>query len=548
MALGTARVAPVNQIAFSASYCSPENVSLNANSLLVFIIDNSGSNELRQNNSKFYLGTDTTFNPSLTEYENLSRPLPNLRYRKLRDIISSQSDQHSYTLITFSTSAEVIKKDGKKVLTKQEIIEKIDELLNQSNLNSGGTNYILALEKLSENQSGNVGIIEEFLGGIDNLTERDFAYSSVYFFSDGEPIVGNNLQSYSTIYQKLNNFMTKLTYAVNGIDVPVYKSFSTIFYTFPFIEMEFISSENRYVPKIVNGHYVFDETMEQQNENLKENLRNMATIWGKGKFYELGIDLNFAEIGIGNRVEKYQISDPFVLNINATWHFDDDQEMAIYKKDSDKDGLSDDKETELGCNPENNDSNENGIRDGIEGSCNQPPSWNCSHIDKIDGDADGLNLCEEKYLSGLPIHDQDYREQGPDQNNNSVPDYLEAYVGLMLSPDQINLDPDEDGLSNLQEIILNTPIFYHNQRYVRDLSPQQHLTTKILMSDPTEECYQHQIANLRVTPDNNNPEVKMWFKSESFLTGATFFSELNGVKRAQDVINPTEFKPIGSIQ
>jgi hypothetical protein len=85
--------------------------------------------------------------------------------------------------------------------------------------------------------------------------------------------------------------------------------------------------------------------------------------------------------------------------------------------DRDSDGVPDDVEPLLGLDPDNPDTNGNGIRDGLE-----------------DFDHDGLVNAGEIYIGTDP--------RNPDSNNNGIPDGLE--------------DPDSDGLNNAREFEAGT--------------------------------------------------------------------------------------------
>ena len=127
--------------------------------------------------------------------------------------------------------------------------------------------------------------------------------------------------------------------------------------------------------------------------------------------------------------------------------------------DDDNDGLTDDKEAELGTNPLNPDTDGDGISDGDEVAAGTNP------LDS-DSDDDGLTDGEEAKLGTNPLNpdtdgdgisDGDEVTAGTDPNNaDSDGDGLTDGEEAGLGTDPNDADSDDDGLTDGEEIELGT--------------------------------------------------------------------------------------------
>jgi len=119
--------------------------------------------------------------------------------------------------------------------------------------------------------------------------------------------------------------------------------------------------------------------------------------------------------------------------------------------DSDRDGLPDDSERELGTDPTKADTDGDGYGDlfenrfsqsGFDPKDNDLPAAPCDGRQDLDGD--GLNGCEEAFLETRP--------RAPDSDGDGVPDGLELALGTdpLVSDGARDLDFDE--ISNFEEM------------------------------------------------------------------------------------------------
>jgi Bacterial surface protein, Ig-like domain/Bacterial TSP3 repeat len=108
--------------------------------------------------------------------------------------------------------------------------------------------------------------------------------------------------------------------------------------------------------------------------------------------------------------------------------------------DADSDGLTNLTEYQIGTNPNNADSDGDGMPDGWEVQNSLSPSSNDA---QLDADNDGLsNLAE--FQNGT-------NPRSSDSDSDGMPDGWEVQYGLSPVTDDAALDPDDDGLTNLTE-------------------------------------------------------------------------------------------------
>lgn len=162
--------------------------------------------------------------------------------------------------------------------------------------------------------------------------------------------------------------------------------------------------------------------------------------------------------------------------VNQTNEEPGQEEAVNVPLDSDQDLLTDDKEKELGTNPQNRDTDGDGLEDSLEIRMKHDPLVKDFNSGSIDSDKDGLTDEEEKFLGtdsneadtdGDGIYDtgeimggtdpdktDDFSQSGieilSDTDKDGLPDKMEKEYGT----DPAKADTDGDGLSDYEEIYL----------------------------------------------------------------------------------------------
>jgi hypothetical protein len=148
------------------------------------------------------------------------------------------------------------------------------------------------------------------------------------------------------------------------------------------------------------------------------------------------------------------------------WYIDD---VTLYgTSDADKDGLSDDEEAQLGTNPNDPDTDNDGLLDGEEVNTyhtkprdadtdddGMPDGWEVDHgLDPLVGDGNG-----DLDRDGLTNRDEYNRGTDPanaDTDNDGMPDKWEVDKRLNPVVADGNADPDGDALKNVDEYTRGT--------------------------------------------------------------------------------------------
>ncbi|MCS6912507.1 MAG: VWA domain-containing protein, partial [Myxococcota bacterium] len=200
-------------------------------------------------------------------------------------------------------------------------------------------------------------------------------------------------------------------------------------------------------------------------EDARDLLFKMAVHHGNGTFadYYRGDEVTFANIDYTSILRPYGLSQVLVWNTNAV------PTPGGFGVDSDGDGLSDEREGELGTDPKLGDTDGDGFRDGFEEQrlargfdprLPSKPWYACS--DRTDLDADGLLTCEEQVIGTDP--------RLPDSDSDRMPDGLEVRYGLDPLTQNGAMDDDADGIFNIQEVAAQThplvadPMLYRDHR------------------------------------------------------------------------------------
>ncbi len=124
-----------------------------------------------------------------------------------------------------------------------------------------------------------------------------------------------------------------------------------------------------------------------------------------------------------------------------------------------------------------------------------------------DKDQDGLTDCEEQYLV---FSDEDKF----DSDGDMIPDLLELRRGLNPrdSADAL-LDPDNDGLSNIEEIGRGTPVNVTNNEFISFYSTQVLVRPSLSQAS----CYDVEIKNLPVVDTVRGNLIRFYFIEEQLV-------------------------------
>jgi hypothetical protein len=112
-----------------------------------------------------------------------------------------------------------------------------------------------------------------------------------------------------------------------------------------------------------------------------------------------------------------------------------------------------------------------------------------------DSDLDGINNCSERILRT--------DESIPDFDGDDIPDGLEFRFGLNPSDSSdADTDPDDDGLTNLQEVMANTRYDQSNLGFIKNRELQYKLSTT-LRPLSGENCHDIRVSNIPILPMEN---------------------------------------------
>jgi hypothetical protein len=195
-------------------------------------------------------------------------------------------------------------------------------------------------------------------------------------------------------------------------------------------------------------------------EQNAERLRRMADLGG-GNFRDFRNHepINFLSFQFG------QLRRAFVLDKLVASNFSAPADSPLDQADTDSDGLSDADELREGTSPFIADTDGDGYSDGVEVfgrsrggnfTPNQVALSDGGGLDPgcpvelrgVDSDCDGLTDCDEEIVgtNALKI----------DSDDDGVPDAVEFKLGTQASARDLELDPDNDRLTNGQELVMHT--------------------------------------------------------------------------------------------
>lgn len=300
------------------------------------------------------------------------------------------------------------------------------------------------------------------------------------------------------------------------------------------------------------GYYYVGTDLPAARELLKE----MAKV-GKGEAYSFDTgDIDYDKLAdvIIKKVST-SLSDIIVNNLNMVW----DMEAKSLLPDTDSDFLSDRMEKTLGSDPNNPDTDDNGVRDGVESALDSkgrpcrdkncdptransfPGCYKPGTKELLDTDGDGLYDCEELALS------TDYERV--DTNGDDLPDFLAIKFAIPAAkeangtnaPPAKTVDSDFDEVMNLTEVKLNTPPRLDNNS-IRNLKPQKYKISQTSFDNKTGVgCYSLSVTDVSYSTPEDMIRIYL-MENENNQTGRRFFRIIDKQAKGFGLeITPEEF-------
>lgn len=509
----------LTQTGLKVEHCAEKSRKVNSKLKFVFVMDRSYSNQCKDAadiNCEY--GTDPMGDrrfPPILDLVNVYNPnnvSDPLVFWSLINFNEDSRIEQGFT--NNSNSFEDFIGNRKDIAQAQGL--PLGQYGNTGEIDKASTNYLRALSNAKK-------IIKD---DIDLAKRNQDPMSSTYvvfFISDGEP---NQLSGGGYVPQNPEEIYSSIESIVN------------------------LGEEDRvYVDGIqINTAFYYEEF----NATARSLLTNMA-LKGRGGYVEFGAGegIDFNRFRIPSRQLRYDLKELWVVNNNTLW-----KENRLVG-DMDADYLADEDEMAMGSDPYNEDSDGNGVRDGIEvkvlgipcqslkdqGACTPlPPPILCGGLDMINGkfddkDLDKLNSCEEILLGTLP--------NNFDSNNDSVPDSVGLrfdYPIIKNAGNELYLDRDSDSTNNYRELKEGTNFKVPNDQ-IPNLKKMSYTTVKV-SEDANYSCYDYQILNMPTIGGMNRITVYA-------LEGTQYISQKLELKTVDKNINPnngaiiesTEFGP-----
>jgi hypothetical protein len=492
-------------------FCTLDPSLVNQQLKILFVLDISGSNAITANGRP---ATDPTRD---RRYGSLSRWL---------DRRAGNPNEY-YTLIEFSgdstiTAPDLVNYDPDYAPFTNDKAHFTNVVNTQKNSTSdnGATPYKAALNTVINTIKGDAKKAKERADAGQPAVQSTYV---VIFLSDGEPTDSKEPEILTLIESDLMQLPNDPNYG------------------------SFITQIN-----LNTGYYYIDVDLPGARKLLKE----MAKV-GKGEAYSFDtgeIDFDKLTDVIIKKVST-ALSDIIVNNLNMVW----DMESRSLLADSDADFLSDRMEKTLGSSPFKDDTDENGVRDGVESlldskgrpcrdkDCDPlranafPGCYKPGTKELLDTDGDGLYDCEE--LAMNTDHER------VDTNGDDLPDYLAVKFSIPAakeasgtnSPPASSVDTDFDGITNLPEVKINSPPRLDNNT-IRNLKPQKY---KISMNSYDQKtgvgCYNLSVTDVTYATPEDMIRIYL-MENETNQTGRRFFRIID--KRASGfglTLSPEDF-------
>jgi len=236
-------------------------------------------------------------------------------------------------------------------------------------------------------------------------------------------------------------------------------------------------------------------------EEAEPILRAMAEE-GRGTFRDVNIstEIEFLEYNYESLSSPFELTELFALNTNAV------RVSSGFAPDSDRDGVPDDREFELGLDRLDADSDNDRFSDlfelkfqtrGFSADDGDVPAIGCAVTH--DRDADGLRACEEAFLGTDPLL--------PDSDGDRIPDGVELRVGLDPSTHDTAVDHDFDGRLSGAEVRAGTsPLLLDKETSVLDQIRYDVVPGPAAVDQ--SRCYDFTIEGITLVPTLSDPDER----------------------------------------
>lgn len=187
--------------------------------------------------------------------------------------------------------------------------------------------------------------------------------------------------------------------------------------------------------------------------------------------------------------------------------------------DTDRDGLADNFEQTVSIRDKYNlsyvspDANGDGYTDlfayniGYDTE-NQQALAACPQPD-LDTDRDLLSDCEEAIVGSDP--------QNPDTDFDGIPDGIEFRYGLNPVVNDSGLDTDGDGYSNLEEVINNSLVY--TSEITQRLKHKLNYKVDAFLNEDNVQCYEVLVSNIPLVNVNNGNKIQLFFLEQENVPG-----------------------------
>jgi hypothetical protein len=415
-----------------ATFCQPEKTTFSGDTHFIYCIDDSASAQTND-------------------------PLKEMRLLALKDYVENDPDiqdnpNNRFMLLTF---ADITAKKIDWATSDQFAAQLQNNILD----NVGFSNLQSCIEMAKVE-------IEELAKDLRYEAEKDGTRINfeVFLITDGYPNINGNRMASGPIYDSVDDLMDL---EKNDSYKAVAKTkVHTIYYT--------------------GNPYSQNPQPDPEAEDLMQKIAER----GNGKFVPFGNSLpEYNEFETPLAELEKSLSDVLVIPQNLRWN----EKTKLLEIDSDGDGIPDTKEIELGSDPQQADTDQNGVADLVSLMTTGKVCTNedCSIDDSINplclgyvredyvsyndmfenSDGDYLNNCDETLLKTDMF--------SVDSNKNFISDGIELLLGFNPSQNNLHLkDSDGDGLTDYQEIKRGQPYAIENSKILaRNFIPMSlHLT------------------------------------------------------------------------